>query len=877
MSITSLSLTKPSLKTAVAESLFNEIISGTNNYYYFIGKTLDWIGGIDVEPPIQSIEYENDTRREIIFLKKITSADISYIIPRYDWVSGNVYDMYDDRIGWQMVVAATAPSSNYTTLSGSFSVEKISIGDTVTGSGIPVNTVVTAVTPTELTISNYTTAAVSSVTISCLSANGYDSLDKAKFYVVTSDRNVYKCIDNNNNSLSTVKPYATTHEVFQTVDGYIWKFMYTIPNSLVNKFMTTEYIPVTTSVKSAYYSRGSIYSVNILNYGNNYTLGDEIVITGDGYQRYNPYRILTISIDNPGYGYTSAPTVTIDPPFNSISWQSETLFTSNSYVSVGNYIYEVISGGLSGIDAPTYTGDDVFTNGAMTLRFTGYKLSATASLTDTYITNVSLTGIISFIKLTVVGSGYDVENPPAVTINGDGIGATAVAEISTEGHISNIRITNRGTGYSSAAVTIDPPVSGTAASAAVVVYYGYGYSITPNVQVAPPFTADIVWDNGGIVAYDDIVQYNTYFYKVTSAGVSQDLDSVTPPTHISGSAINGEATLLYIGETAQLSPTIELTKAQAAPIIESGHITGVIITDPGIGYTSATIKAVSSYGSGADITPNVAYGDLNTRQANVELLAIPGSIESIKMVNPGLGYTTADVTIVGNGTGCTATAVIEEGAITSIIITNAGYGYTIANVIITGNGTTQAYARAIISPAEGHGKNAIKELYAKDLSLSTTIAQDRNQGFIVDNDYRQLGVLKNPLEIDSTYRYNYITASTCYNITVVISTPDTNRTSQGHDQFQSDDVVINENGDIFQIVAAQSSSTYWTILVQDSANVAPQIGDILNYASNGVAEITNVTKPHVNKYSGDMLFIDNRASFKPTDEQTISIKTSISF
>ena len=50
-----------------------------------------------------------------------------------------------------------------------------------------------------------------------------------KFYVITSEYNVFKCLSNNGGVPSTVMPnilVTTTH--FQTADGYIWKFMYTL-------------------------------------------------------------------------------------------------------------------------------------------------------------------------------------------------------------------------------------------------------------------------------------------------------------------------------------------------------------------------------------------------------------------------------------------------------------------------------------------------------------------------------------------------------------------------------------------------------------------------------------------------------------------------
>jgi len=50
-------------------------------------------------------------------------------------------------------------------------------------------------------------------------------------YVMTSARNVYKCLSNNNSALSTVEPtgdYTSSNGNIATSDGYIWKYMYNI-------------------------------------------------------------------------------------------------------------------------------------------------------------------------------------------------------------------------------------------------------------------------------------------------------------------------------------------------------------------------------------------------------------------------------------------------------------------------------------------------------------------------------------------------------------------------------------------------------------------------------------------------------------------------
>lgn len=79
------------------------------------------------------------------------------------------------------------------------------------------------------------------------SSNIFDS----NFAVINSEYNVYKCLNNNLGTASTVEPTGTgaaannlvIHST-TTQDGYVWKYMYSISTSDWAKFGTTSFIPV---------------------------------------------------------------------------------------------------------------------------------------------------------------------------------------------------------------------------------------------------------------------------------------------------------------------------------------------------------------------------------------------------------------------------------------------------------------------------------------------------------------------------------------------------------------------------------------------------------------------------------------------------------
>lgn len=159
-------------------------------------------------------------------------------------------------------------------------------------------------------------------------SDSIDSLDQMnannQFYVLSSEHNVYKCLSNNGGAPSTVMPnilVTTTH--FQTSDGYIWKYMYSLNAEEKLRFLTSSFIPVKTIEQSDNSQQwnvqenaidGAIHIIKVLNGGSNYSANDVVVhIVGDGLYA-NAFAVLntvsntvqSIVVDNLGYGYTHA-------------------------------------------------------------------------------------------------------------------------------------------------------------------------------------------------------------------------------------------------------------------------------------------------------------------------------------------------------------------------------------------------------------------------------------------------------------------------------------------------------------------------------------------------------------------------------------------
>lgn len=148
----------------------------------------------------------------------------------------------------------------------------------------------------------------------------YESNDEAlfrrRFYVLTDEYNIYKCIDNSDGGPSTDKPdHVQGLETYS--DGYVWAYMGSISIDDVNKFLTEQHMPVRLpGGYTAPTTGGPIHTLSILDGGSGYSVGDSITVSGDGIGFAATVsalgagnQISEISISNQGSGYNWADVV----------------------------------------------------------------------------------------------------------------------------------------------------------------------------------------------------------------------------------------------------------------------------------------------------------------------------------------------------------------------------------------------------------------------------------------------------------------------------------------------------------------------------------------------------------------------------------------
>ncbi len=911
------SLLKTTLHNSIADGLFNEIQNRSARYYYFLGKTLSWDDEQAAPLPVDSIYYENSTRNEIITMKEIKSTDVAYVVPRVDWVSGQIWDMYDDQYSTEV--------QGINLISGGFG---YSDPPTITisgggGSGATASAEITDGVITNIILdsrgSGYTTPPIVAITggggeggsataVITKAYSGTQRIEDTNSYVITDEYNVYKCLDNNNNAISTYKPIGTVVDPVVMPDGYMWKYLYSIPIALRNKFLTDQYMPVINALRSQFYSGGQLINVVIQNGGTGYTFGN-ITVSGDGYRESDPLLIQNIQISAGGSGYTAGATVTIESPFPTANaFQPSTTVLLGQKIEYNNNLYQCSRTGVTSSVGPSHK-IGIVENGSASFLYIGTRATGTVNITSGVVSSISLNGMIYEINLTDGGSGYTTA--PTVTLTGGG-GSNFVGSSMLRGtSVAKVHISDAGLNYTSVP-TVKFGTQWTASTALTV-----GQQVYHNTNLYTVLTAGTTGTTGPTHQTSSTVSAGSFVsgfkYTITALGTTSwnSIGYVGTPvvggtfiatgvgsgtgTATTTTATNGTTKLDYVGRpatgTAVLkygagysgAPNVSISpvsggagatgyavtsksEAKLIPLIDSGQIVGVQIDDGGIGYTYANLS-VTGDGTLAELTADLSPGDIDTLQANTELLTPDGRIMSCPVISGGFGYGGAPtVTITGDGTGAAATATVENGSITKINMVNYGQGYRWAKVSITAAGSGYgASARAAITPYGGHGKDPINGMYARTLMFYSNISKDQNQGFDVNNDFRQIGIIKNPRQFGQNSLLKSALASACYVVTGTIDTT----------VFTADTTLTmgSLTGPRFRIVSVTSTGA----LLQSLDNAIPTVGaTFLNSNSVGFGA-SGVTAPTADKYSGDLMFIDNKQAFTPTVDQTVTMRTVIKF
>jgi hypothetical protein len=254
-----------------------------------------------------------------------------------------------------------------------------------------------------------------------------------------------------------------------------------------------------------------------------------------------------------------------------------------------------------------------------------------------------------------------------------------------------------------------------------------------------------------------------------------------------------------------------------------------------------------------------------------------GSIDIVTVTNTGNNYTDGTVqniiTIDGDGTGAILKANVSGGKVRNVIIQNRGNYYTYANLTFTdvsGGVGSLAAATVSIAPHDGHGYDPTYELGGSTIMFNVEFAQDESGVLPVDNDFREVVLLRNPYRYDTTI---LATAQTYSLYTLV-------KVSPGVGDFNNDEVVYQgaTYGDATFTADVISFSETPNLLYLNNVRGTLQTNQAIRGLQTGAIRVVNtVTNPTLDLYSGKILYISDKLPITRDPAQTERIRFILSF
>jgi len=311
--------------------------------------------------------------------------------------------------------------------------------------------------------------------------------------------------------------------------------------------------------------------------------------------------------------------------------------------------------------------------------------------------------------------------------------------------------------------------------------------------------------------------------------------------------------------------------------------------------------------------------------------AVDGSIKTVIIKNRGVGVGTANVTysrvpIKGDGSGAECTVVVNnDQKVDSVVISNQGSGYTFGNVDLSAGGVPDSDTKpdldVIISPNGGHGYDIYRELGSSNVLIYARIENDtENPDFITGNEIARIGLVENPLVFGSSSKLTSEKASAIYAIRLVGVGYSSVTFTQDSFVTQTTGTGVTAVGRVVSYDQTTGVLKYWQdrtlagFNTVGTAQTNPQYGynltrftssptsggslTIVGGTSNlsistnfsgfttsinnrtyylGQNFTSGLSNPEVKKYSGNIIYVDNRPAIKRSSNQKEDIKIILQF
>ena len=331
----------------------------------------------------------------------------------------------------------------------------------------------------------------------------------------------------------------------------------------------------------------------------------------------------------------------------------------------------------------------------------------------------------------------------------------------------------------------------------------------------------------------------------------------------------------------------------------------------------------------ADYIPVPDSWATNTDVSDVRNAAVDGKIECVVVENTSAAAyqfngTKNNVPIKGDGQDGLASVTFINGKPDSVQVTNGGTGYSFGTLdldsVVTGTGASFS---VIVPPPGGHGSDIYRELGANKVLIYSRIenADVTNPDFPTGNQFARIGIVENPDIFGTSNQLTAASASGVYGLRLAGVAATSMSVAVDGDVTQTIGIGSTAIGKIVGYDAVTKTLQYWqdrSLALDTSTGSKPTYGYRLNKftSSPGAGGNTNVTvttttgtatlpidtgftgvsttvnsrtyyfgqsyttglaNPEIKKYSGNIIYIDNRPEVTRATNQREDIKIILEF
>jgi hypothetical protein len=189
-----------------------------------------------------------------------------------------------------------------------------------------------------------------------------------------------------------------------------------------------------------------------------------------------------------------------------------------------------------------------------------------------------------------------------------------------------------------------------------------------------------------------------------------------------------------------------------------------------------------------------------------------------------------------------------------------------------GTPSTEAVVTPIISPLYGHGANPVEELGGNYVMVNSRLEFAEGSGdFPTDNDFRRIGLIQDPFSTGTTVAtdanyacYHKMTLSALGSIKVDDIIRDAHPDGAGVAVSR----VVSITGNVVShIPQANSAGGYVNFATNDNV--------YLGNSSQGTVSSVDAAFPEIVKYSGNIMYVENRGAVTRAADQIEDIKLII--